>query len=59
MSTERILEEAREQISKIIPEGVSISGIEYEGPLVVVYTKDMDTFASNNDIVKQLAQGLR
>ncbi len=59
MSTERILEEAREQISKIIPEGVNISGIEYEGPLVVVYTKDMDTFASNNDIVKQLAQGLR
>lgn len=59
MSTERILEEAREQISKIVPEGVSISGIEYEGPLVVVYTKDMDTFASNNDIVKQLAQGLR
>lgn len=59
MSTERILEEAREQISKIVPEGVSISGIEYEGPLVVVYTKDMDTFASNNDIVKQLAQALR
>ncbi len=59
MSTERILEEAREQISKIVPEGVNISGIEYEGPLVVVYTRDMDTFASNNDIVKQLAQALR
>lgn len=59
MSTERILEEAREHISKIVPEGVSISGIEYEGPLVVVYTRDMDTFASNNDIVKQLAQALR
>lgn len=59
MSTERIIEDARSHIKKIVPEGVDVSGIEYEGPLVVVYTKDLDTFASNNDIVKQLAQGLR
>ena len=59
MSAERIIEDAKEQIRKIAPSDVDISGIEYEGPVVVIYTKDMDKFASNNDIVRQLAQGLR
>jgi KH/beta-lactamase-domain protein len=59
MSAERVLEDAREQIRKIAPSDVNITAIEFEGPVVVIYTKDMDKFASNNDIVRQLAQGLR
>lgn len=59
MSAERILEEAREQIKKIVPAEVDITAIEFEGPVVVIYTKDMEKFASNNDIIRQLAQGLR
>ncbi len=59
MSAERILEEARDQVKKIVPSEVDISSIEFEGPVVVIYTQDMEKFASNNDIVRQLAQGLR
>ncbi|WP_019176875.1 beta-CASP ribonuclease aCPSF1 [Methanomassiliicoccus luminyensis] len=59
MSAERVLEDAREQIRKIAPSDVNIAAIEFEGPVVVIYTKDMEKFASNNDIVRQLAQGLR
>lgn len=59
MSAERVLEDAREQIRKIAPSDVNITAIEFEGPVVVIYTKDMEKFASNNDIVRQLAQGLR
>jgi len=59
MSAERILEEARQQVKKIVPSEVDITSIEFEGPVVVIYTRDMDKFASNNDIVRQLAQGLR
>lgn len=59
MSAERVLEDAREQIRKIAPSDVNIAAIEFEGPVVVIYTQDMDKFASNNDIVRQLAQGLR
>ncbi|HSV42738.1 MAG TPA: beta-CASP ribonuclease aCPSF1 [Methanomassiliicoccales archaeon] len=59
MSAERIFEEAREQVRKIIPSHINITSIDFEGPIVVIYTKDMDVFASNNDIVRQLAQGLR
>jgi hypothetical protein len=59
MSAERILEEAREQVRKIVPTNINITSIDFEGPVVVVYTRDMEAFANNNDIVRQLAQGLR
>lgn len=59
MSADRVLEDAKEQIRKIAPSDVNITAIEFEGPVVVIYTKDMEKFASNNDIVRQLAQGLR
>ncbi len=59
MSAEKILEEAREQVKKIIPSEVEITSIEFEGPIVVIYTRDMEKFAADNDIVRQLAQGLR
>jgi KH/beta-lactamase-domain protein len=59
MSAERILEEAREQVRKIVPSQINITSIDFEGPIVVIYTKDLETFASNNDIIRQLAQGLR
>lgn len=59
MSAERILEEAREQVRKIVPANLNITSIDFEGPVVVLYTQDMETFATNNDIVRQLAQGLR
>ncbi len=59
MSNERILDEAKEQIAKIVPSEINVTSIEFEGPVVVIYTKDIEKFASNNDIVRQLAQGLR
>ncbi|HUL39069.1 MAG TPA: beta-CASP ribonuclease aCPSF1 [Methanomassiliicoccales archaeon] len=59
MSADRILDEAREQVRKIVPSSVNITSIDFEGPVVVIYTQDMEAFASNNDIVRQLAQGLR
>ena len=59
MIADRVLEDAKEQIRKIAPSDVNITAIEFEGPVVVIYTRDMEKFASNNDIVRQLAQGLR
>jgi len=61
MSAERVLEDARKQIRKIAPADIDITSIEFEGPVVVIYTKDMEKFATKegNDIVRQLAQGMR
>jgi KH/beta-lactamase-domain protein len=59
MGFEKIVEEARESVRKIIPSHIDITDIDFEGPIVVIYTKDIDEFANNNDLIRQLAQGLR
>lgn len=59
MSVERILQDAENVVRKVVPADVEITKIELEGPVVVIYTKSMEEFAENNDIVRQLAQGMR
>lgn len=59
MGFEKIIEEARESVRKIIPSHIDITEIDFEGPIVVIYTKNMEEFANNNDLIRQLAQGLR
>ncbi|MFQ6106041.1 MAG: beta-CASP ribonuclease aCPSF1 [Thermoplasmata archaeon] len=59
MSVERILQDAEKVVRKVVPAEVEITKIELEGPVVVIYTKSMGEFAENNDIVRQLAQGMR
>ena len=59
MSLEDILSEARDIVRKVVPSGVEITNVEFEGPVLAIYTKNMDVFAENNDLVRQLAQSLR
>ena len=59
MGLEDILSNAREVVRKVVPSTVEITNIEFEGPTIVLYTKNMDVFAENNDLVRQLAQSLR
>jgi len=59
MGIEQVLEEARETIKKTVPSNVEVTDIDFEGPVIVIYTKNLDEFAKNNDLVRQLAQSLR
>lgn len=59
MSVESIISEAREVVKKVVPEEAEITDIDLEGPVIVIYTTNMDRFAENNDVVRQLAQGMR
>jgi len=59
MNSDRLFDNLREQVRRIVPPELTISNIEFEGPLVVVYTKEFDKFSDNPNIVKQLAQGMR
>ncbi len=59
MSVEDILGQAKEAVRKVVPDQVEITHIDLEGPVVVLYTKNMDIFADNNDLVRQLAQSMR
>ena len=59
MGIEEILEEAKAVVRRIVPETVEITQVDYEGPVIVLYTKNMEAFAESNDLVRQIAQQLR
>ncbi|MDR0791132.1 MAG: beta-CASP ribonuclease aCPSF1 [Methanomassiliicoccaceae archaeon] len=59
MNADRLFDSLREEIRRIIPPDHTVSSIEFEGPLVVIYTKEFEKFSSNANIVKLLAQGLK
>ncbi len=59
MSVEGILREAKEAVAKHVPSNVEVTGIYLEGPVIVIYTKNLDEFADNTNIVRKLAQTLR
>lgn len=59
MSVDGILSEARATVTRIVPKNVDITDIDLEGPVICIYTKSLEVFADDNDIVRQLAQALR
>ena len=54
-----ILEEIKEKITKQLPDEVQLANIEFEGPEVVIYTKNPDIVADNGDLIRNLAKQLR
>ncbi|MDI6917273.1 MAG: beta-CASP ribonuclease aCPSF1 [Thermoplasmatales archaeon] len=59
MGIEDVLDRIRETVKGIVPKTIEIINIEFEGPLLIIYTKQIEEFAENSDIVRQLAQTLR
>ncbi|MFT4947104.1 MAG: KH/beta-lactamase-domain protein [Natronomonas sp.] len=60
MSTvEQQLEEIEATIEREVPSDVQITEVRYEGPELVVYTRDPKRFARDGDLVRQLASKLR
>ncbi len=60
MSTvEQQLDELKATITDELPSHVSISSVKYEGPELVVYTRDPKAFAEQGDLVRKLASKLR
>jgi KH/beta-lactamase-domain protein len=60
MSTvEQQLDDLKAQIAEEIPDDISISGVTYEGPELVIYTRDPKRFAQNGDLIRTLAGKLR
>lgn len=59
MSVDDILNEIRDQIVEEVPNNITISDVDFEGPEVVIYTKDPREFAEDGDMVRDLAKKLR
>jgi KH/beta-lactamase-domain protein len=55
---EDILEQTKMAVLEYAP-SINITSIDFEASIIVVYTKDIDFFTENPDIVKQIAQKIR
>jgi hypothetical protein len=59
MPVDDVLREIKGKVRGVIPPSVDVTDVEFEGALVVIYTKHPDKFAKNDDIIKQLAKMLQ
>ncbi|MCI0497209.1 MAG: beta-CASP ribonuclease aCPSF1 [Thermoplasmata archaeon] len=59
MALKHVYQQVEDTIKQIVPPTVKISSIEFEGPLIVIYTKTVGEFADNGELIKKLAQSLR
>jgi KH/beta-lactamase-domain protein len=53
------LSEIKKIITKEIPQEANITKIEYEGPFVVVYVKNLSTVIEKNELIKKIAHEIK
>ncbi|MGZ0748237.1 beta-CASP ribonuclease aCPSF1 [Haloparvum sp. AD34] len=53
------LEDLKAEIEQEIPSDISVTDVKYEGPELVVYTRDPKRFAGDGDLIRRLASQLR
>ncbi|GAA0292787.1 beta-CASP ribonuclease aCPSF1 [Halarchaeum salinum] len=58
-SVDTQLEELQQTITDEVPPDISVTEVKYEGPELVVYTRDPKKFAENDDLIRRLASQLR
>ncbi|RLF51884.1 MAG: beta-CASP ribonuclease aCPSF1 [Thermoplasmata archaeon] len=59
MPVDDVLRDIKGKVRGVIPPSIDITDVEFEGALVVIYTKHPDKFAKNEDIIKQLVKMLQ
>ncbi|MGM0770936.1 MAG: beta-CASP ribonuclease aCPSF1 [Halobacteriota archaeon] len=59
MAIEDVLSDLKKKIEEKVPDGTTITSVEFEGPQLVVYTEDPKQFADNGHVVRNLAKALR
>ncbi len=59
MTAEDVLREIKGKVRSVVPPSIDVSEVEFEGALIVIYTKDPDKFATKEELVKQLAKMLQ
>jgi len=59
LPSEEILKNIAEVIHKSVPKGAIITKIDFEGPEVVIYTRNPSMLVSDADLIKELAKKLR
>ena len=58
MSFDSLIDQTRQALKEVLPETIEVTDIELEGPHIVLYTKQLDTFLTGGDYLRQVAQRL-
>jgi uncharacterized protein len=58
MSFDSLIAQTREALKEVLPDSIEVTDIELEGPHIVLYTKQLDSFLSGGDLLRQVAQRL-
>jgi KH/beta-lactamase-domain protein len=58
-TAEETLKQLKSRIESETPDRISIESVTFEGPLVVVYTPDVDAFAQHDGLIAKLASTLQ
>ncbi|MCK4733535.1 MAG: beta-CASP ribonuclease aCPSF1 [Methanophagales archaeon] len=59
MPAEGTLLELKRRIKELLPTDVSVTGVEFEGPELVLYTEDTQRFVDDGALVRTLAKELK
>lgn len=59
MNPDRLFDSLREEVKKYVPSDMNIKAIEFEGPIIAIYTGEYEKYSENNTVAKELAQNLR
>ena len=57
--TSEILEDIKKEIMDKLPKNAQVSKVEFEGPEVVLYTKNPEIITDNGNLIRSLAKELR
>ena len=58
MNVEKLFENLTQEVRRLVPKDMKISSIEFEGPLVVIYTTEYEKYSSNDSLGRMLALNL-
>ncbi len=58
MSFDSLIDQTRQALKEVLPETIEVTDIELEGPHIVLYTKQLDSFLSGGEYLRQVAQRL-
>lgn len=59
MSVEEVLFELKRKVQSKLPPDINVTGLEFEGPELVIYTDDPKRLADDGEIIRSLAKDLR
>jgi len=59
LSVEEVLFELKRKVQSKLPSDINVTGLEFEGPELVIYTDDPKRLADDGEIIRSLAKELR